>query len=369
MTREALLFSRDDLPTVLEHQRRQMAAAASQLPASAVTPDSQPSAVEGLVRDFAVNPLLIHPDQVTMEHEEAKVDVSQEPGRDIRDRNRPFYIPGQRVRYFVPYDGDKQLWQWKPSTYTWNPPRAETTDGEVIFDFTVQGQSIAETKGMYEAAITSVQQWVAWSTADVQSHNDQLRSQAVDVVRRRHEQLEAAARQVEELGIPIRKAKPKSTRAVAQEACATARSSPHSSAASEMEYDVALSFAGEDRAYVEKVAALLRDTDVRVFYDKYETAQLWGRNLADHLGDIYGRRARFVVMFISKHYPVKAWPTHERQSAQARAIRENRVVLLPSRFDDTDIPGLPTTTGYIDLRQTSPEELVELILQKLAEDA
>jgi hypothetical protein len=95
--------------------------------------------------------------------------------------------------------------------------------------------------------------------------------------------------------------------------------------------------------------------------------QLWGRNLADHLGEIYGKRSRFVVMFISKHYPHKGWPTHERQSAQARAIRENKIVLLPARFDDTEIPGLPATTSYVDLRQMTPVQLAELIKQKLAE--
>lgn len=35
-------------------------------------------------------------------------------------------------------------------------------------------------------------------------------------------------------------------------------------------YDVCLSFAGEDRAYVEKVAAYLINQGVQVFYDKYE---------------------------------------------------------------------------------------------------
>ena len=32
-------------------------------------------------------------------------------------------------------------------------------------------------------------------------------------------------------------------------------------------YDIALSFAGEDREYVEKVATLLKENGVRVFYD------------------------------------------------------------------------------------------------------
>lgn len=42
----------------------------------------------------------------------------------------------------------------------------------------------------------------------------------------------------------------------------------------EFDYDVALSFAGEDRPVVDELAASLRGESVRVFYDDYETAQL-----------------------------------------------------------------------------------------------
>lgn len=128
-----------------------------------------------------------------------------------------------------------------------------------------------------------------------------------------------------------------------------------------------MSFAGENRAYVERVAEHLKAAGVKVFYDKFETVQLWGRNLADHLSEVYGKRSRFVVIFISQHYPAKSWPTHERQSAQARAITENEIVLLPARFDDTEIAGLPASTAYVDLRTTAPTELATLIQQKLTQ--
>ena len=42
-------------------------------------------------------------------------------------------------------------------------------------------------------------------------------------------------------------------------------------------YDVALSFAGEDRHYVERVAKELQRRGIRVFYDKYEQTELWGK--------------------------------------------------------------------------------------------
>jgi hypothetical protein len=47
----------------------------------------------------------------------------------------------------------------------------------------------------------------------------------------------------------------------------------------DFQYDVCLSFAGEDRAYVKQVADALNVKGVRVFYDKYETAELWGKEL------------------------------------------------------------------------------------------
>jgi glycine/D-amino acid oxidase-like deaminating enzyme len=77
-------------------------------------------------------------------------------------------------------------------------------------------------------------------------------------------------------------------------------------------YEVVLSFAGEQRAYVEAVAALLRENGVTCFYDNYEVHTLWGKNLIEHLQQVYGGAARFCVMFVSAAYAEKVWPTHER---------------------------------------------------------
>jgi hypothetical protein len=131
------------------------------------------------------------------------------------------------------------------------------------------------------------------------------------------------------------------------------------------EYDICLSFAGEDREAVEVIAEGLREEGIRVFYDGYATAELWGKDLYEHLDYVYRQAARYCVLFVSKHYARKVWTSHERQSAQARAITENREYILPVRFDDTEVPGLRDTVGYVDLRLVRPDELVELINEKL----
>ena len=134
----------------------------------------------------------------------------------------------------------------------------------------------------------------------------------------------------------------------------------------EFEYDVAVSFAGEDRAVVLKFAEILKEQGLKVFYDEWEQANLWGRDLYQHLDEVYSKKARFCVMFLSVNYAAKAWTNHELKSAQARAFQENDEYILPLRFDDTDIPGIRPTLGYLDLRKTTVEEAARLAIQKIA---
>lgn len=131
------------------------------------------------------------------------------------------------------------------------------------------------------------------------------------------------------------------------------------------EFEIALSFAGEDRAYVDEVATLLQKEGIKIFYDLFEEASLWGKNLYDYLSEIYQNKAKFTIMFISEYYARKLWTNHERQAMQARAFQESQEYILPARFDETQIPGVLLTVGYISLKSKSPSDFVETIKKKL----
>lgn len=132
------------------------------------------------------------------------------------------------------------------------------------------------------------------------------------------------------------------------------------------EYDVALSFAGEDREHAKELAELLRTNGYKVFYDKYERTQLWGKDLYRHLSLVYKDKARYCVMFVSEHYAQKLWTNHELRSAQARAFQEREEYILPVRLDNTEIPGIPQTVGYLDLREMSITEIYQVLVGKLS---
>ncbi|MGW6935813.1 toll/interleukin-1 receptor domain-containing protein [Lentzea sp. NPDC054927] len=134
----------------------------------------------------------------------------------------------------------------------------------------------------------------------------------------------------------------------------------------EYEFDVALSCAEEDREQALSVLQRLKNLDVEVFYDKEREGEWWGLDLVEYFSEAYTRRARYVLVFTSQHY-VDKWARLQRRITLARALEQHTEYLLPIRIDDTEVPGIPTTIGYLDLRVHTPDVIANAVVQKLAQ--
>ncbi|MEO1367437.1 MAG: TIR domain-containing protein, partial [Acidobacteriota bacterium] len=64
----------------------------------------------------------------------------------------------------------------------------------------------------------------------------------------------------------------------------------------EFTYEVAISYAGEDREMAKSIADGLKAEGVPVFYDQFERSKLWGKNLYQYLADVYSTKARFCLL-------------------------------------------------------------------------
>ena len=131
------------------------------------------------------------------------------------------------------------------------------------------------------------------------------------------------------------------------------------------DYDVAISFAGTERAQAEELALCLRRRGVKVFYDRFFGAQLWGKDLAEFFDDIYRRRARYCVMFVSEAYRDRMWTTYERRSAIARSIEQREEYILPVVVEQVDLSGLPPTLGHVSAHECTTEEIADMVVEKL----
>ena len=133
------------------------------------------------------------------------------------------------------------------------------------------------------------------------------------------------------------------------------------------EYDVAISYAEEDHDYVDPIKDIFgkRGITFADYSTPHMQAKLWGGNFYDHLIDLYQKKARYCIMFLSKNYAAQLWTDLERQAAQARAFKECREYILPIRLDDTEIPGILPTTFYLKYPPASPQTIADAFTFKL----
>lgn len=135
-------------------------------------------------------------------------------------------------------------------------------------------------------------------------------------------------------------------------------------------YDVVMSFAGEDREYVERFVRLLQKQKVRVFYDRDNQHEIWGKDLTEYLPPIYRDNAIFGIVFVSKYYKEKLWTQYELNQMRARDFKERGGYILPIVLDDTslrEIPGINDTRGYLDARTESMDYIVLSLVRKIRE--
>lgn len=139
---------------------------------------------------------------------------------------------------------------------------------------------------------------------------------------------------------------------------------------SEHQWDVAVSYAGKDQAFVSSVVERLEHAGLRVFYAALPEAQsyLWGKELGLVLQTIYRERAAYCLVFVSRDYVESAYTKLEFKSALSRAL-ENDEYVKPIRLDDAELTGLSPSVSFLDARAgrlyANPARLASVIVDAL----
>lgn len=131
-------------------------------------------------------------------------------------------------------------------------------------------------------------------------------------------------------------------------------------------FDVAVSFPGEKRPYVEKVVeelSLLIDKD-KIFYDNYFTAQLAKPDLDLILQSVYHKQTKLVVVFLCAEYDKKEWPGLEWRAVRD-LIKQRKDQIMFMAFDFTEVRGTFSLDGRVDLNVRTEKEAAELIKNRL----
>ncbi len=238
------LFHDYDLRAVCDNQREQMKKAIENADGNAIRSGDLDALTEAYVAQFALDVPELAEGATSVEvWREAQVDVSHDPTRFILDRDEPFYVPGIRAAYFVPYTGDGQLFKCQPSTFTTVIPAiTDLLEDELVFAVERADQNVAATKQAFEGELNRVKEfYLAWVRQDAATFNASLPADARRWLTTRRTRLAQMDQGVQSLGVPIRGAGSPRGSAL------SGPSAPPAPKRVVEKYDVALSFAVEDR--------------------------------------------------------------------------------------------------------------------------
>lgn len=134
-------------------------------------------------------------------------------------------------------------------------------------------------------------------------------------------------------------------------------------------YDLAVSFAGEQRDYVAATVAACKRLSLKVFYDKDKNNDWWGGNFIRSQRVIYSAESRFFVPFISTEYLAKPIPMDEFSAAMLTAVKQGDGYILPVLVGKVSVPAdlLHPHIHYLRSDDYTPEQLARELARKVRE--
>jgi hypothetical protein len=135
-------------------------------------------------------------------------------------------------------------------------------------------------------------------------------------------------------------------------------------------FRVALSFPGEYRGSVERIAEALAGAlgQRKVLYDKWFAGEFARPNLDVYLSKLYHDESELIVVFLCKEYDQKEWCGLEWRACRDLLKRKRDPQLMFLRLDDADVSGLFSIDGYLDIRGLADTAVARAILERVGSE-
>lgn len=206
MTRGDLLFWGKDLSALIRSYESAIGQEVAGWERNRILASSESDLVSYLVEKYTLDAPRILREQMHVESEgEAKIDVSGRIGYDIWDRGQPFLVAGSFVTVAIPFEGDGDLFEFKASTYSLNPPSGRVSGSSVLVSFQGVEMDAQRTREEIGATVAKIEQHLEFIRKDCASWNSRVSSVAEQCVRDRKGRLLKQAAMVSALDLPMKR--------------------------------------------------------------------------------------------------------------------------------------------------------------------
>ena len=190
---------------MLEERQANMIHEIDQVPSESLLEADPERLAKTIVEKYALAPVKLRVDEVAVDQTDERVDVSQDGRRYIRDRSRPLMLDGTVVRFYVPFDGDPELFKYQPSTYSLDTPSGRVERQELILTYVTTDANAAEVRKEFERELGKIGEYLEWAGNDARVAAERLLSAAEDRITERRKKILADHEMVTRLGFPVRR--------------------------------------------------------------------------------------------------------------------------------------------------------------------
>ena len=134
-----------------------------------------------------------------------------------------------------------------------------------------------------------------------------------------------------------------------------------------MKYDITFSFASEQKEIVEEFKNELQRLGLKVFVDEEHPELFVFKHVPDVLKQIYNDENTVMLIFLSEDYVRKDFTAYEGHIASDRLISRKKIEII--RVDDAELPWLPCSCHYFDIRKNETSYICQAICQAIVGEA
>lgn len=171
------LFRELDLRSAVENRTREILTEIDDIDEDSFLNRSMDDLCDYLEQKYKIDVPRLIDSGMTASHEDTKVDTSGS-SRNIVSSDGPAYIRGTRVVVTIPFEGDGELFRYRASTYSYNPPHGWVQQGEVVLTYVLTAHDEKALQSAIKDDIAKIKKGLDWIANDASQFNATILSTA-----------------------------------------------------------------------------------------------------------------------------------------------------------------------------------------------
>ena len=140
----------------------------------------------------------------TLHRDQALLDEPRETYQEVNDYGRQIRIPSTLIKLTVPFDGEKDMFYVRPSTFDTAPPRAAVTSDGVVLELVIRSSEQDQVKNTLNRALDDIERYLGWQRPTIEAFNANLAGQARQAIEARRARLLQDRNLVSGLGFAVK---------------------------------------------------------------------------------------------------------------------------------------------------------------------